>query len=156
MRSNECTRWISAELIACGPFTLSIAIDLLGDPSSVVSSLSGSNLCTDCTHGLVSALGDSSLTDLASRECGSSFADGQIPGTLALADGSSDSSDGGGSNSSATGSGTASRTPNGSGSASGSAPAQTSQPTSAASSLSAGLLSTAIGAVVLGVTVLVV
>ncbi|ORY89253.1 hypothetical protein BCR35DRAFT_300364 [Leucosporidium creatinivorum] len=63
--------------------------------TTILSQLTPAELCTDCNHGLVSAfssLDNGTLTSFASSECGSSFADGQTPSTVALKSGNGTSS----------------------------------------------------------------
>ena len=131
------------------------ALNLLGDPASVVSSVSGSALCTDCTHGLVSALSsldNGTLSQVASRECGTSFSDGQIPSTLSVSNGSS--SGNGTSTGTTTSMGSTGAGGAGSTGSSGTVPpssTSTAQPTSGAVvSLGASVLASVLSAVVFG------
>lgn len=68
----------------------SAVINLIYNSSNTLSSLTPATFCTDCNHGLISALSsiDSNstapLTDVATQACGESFRDGQIPSTVSL------------------------------------------------------------------------
>lgn len=114
-------------------------LGLLTNSSSALTSLSSSTVCTDCNHGLVSALKpieNGTLSTPLSQTCGSSYADGVIPSSVSL-------------KSNASSSASASRgaaTPTGSASNASTTP----QPTNGGSRLGAGAISAILLSVVAG------